>query len=398
VAGQCSAAGCGHPPFGLRMNTARAMGISRVASIVALVIAPALSSAQHHNLEPPVSKIDQIMQARAAAGDFNGSVLVAREGHILYEHGFGFANIEWKIPNDVQTKFEIGSMTKQFTALLILQLVNEGRIKLDGHVSDYLPYYRKDAGDRITISELLDHTSGVPNFLSLPGFLGGPASRTSYGVKEFVDKYCSGDLQFEPGTKFEYSNSGYFLLGAILEQISGTSYEQLLQDRIFTPLGMKDSGYAHSETVLPRRAAGYERSTTGFKNARYYDMSIPFAAGALYSTVEDLYLWDQALYGERLLPAHLRDLLFKPNLEDYGYGWGILVPKPGSPYAGESIPMHGGAIFGFQSLIQRIPKHRELIVLLDNTDSPKLLDIALEIRRALAENHSTQASAHPGPN
>jgi CubicO group peptidase (beta-lactamase class C family) len=115
-------------------------------------------------------------------------------------------------------------------------------------------------------------------------------------------------------------------------------------------------------------------------------MSIPFAAGALYSTVGDLYLWDQALYGERLLPARLRDLLFKPNLEDYGYGWVMLIPKPGSPYAGESIPMHGGAIFGFQSVIQRIPAHKELIVLLDNTDSPKLLEIALQIRGVLARS------------
>jgi CubicO group peptidase (beta-lactamase class C family) len=369
------------------MKTVRHMKISRAASILALLIAPILSSAQHGSSEPAVSRIDQIMQARSVAGDFNGLVLVAREGHILYERGFGFANMEWNIPNDVRTKFEIGSMTKQFTALLTLQFVNEGRIRLDGHLSDYLPYYRKDTGNRVTISELLSHASGIPNFLEFPGFLEGPASRVSYGVKEFVSKYCSGNLRFEPGTKFEYSNSGYFLLGAILEQTSGMSYEQLLQDRIFAPLGMKDSGYTHSETVLPHRATGYERSAAGLRNARYYDMSIPFAAGALYSTVEDLYLWDQALYGERLLPGSLRDLLFKPNLENYGYGWGILIPKEGSPYAGESIPMHGGAIFGFQSLIQRIPKHGELIVLLDNTDSPKLLEIALEIRRALSENH-----------
>jgi CubicO group peptidase (beta-lactamase class C family) len=195
---------------------------------------------------------------------------------------------------------------------------------------------------------------------------------------------CSGDLLFEPGTKFAYSNSGYFLLGAILEEVSGKSYKHLLEQRIFAPLGMKDSGYTHTETILRNRAAGYERTSPGLRNARYYDMSIPFAAGALYSTVRDLYLWDQALYTERLLPAKLRDLLFTPNLDNYGYGWAILIPAPGSPYAGESIPMHGGAIFGFQSVIQRIPRHKELIVLLDNTESPKLLDIALEIRRVLA--------------
>jgi CubicO group peptidase (beta-lactamase class C family) len=338
-------------------------------SVLALLLASELTSAQQDGLEPAVTGIDQVMRARSGAGDFNGTVLVARQGDIIYERGFGFANLEWSIPNDLRTKFEIGSMTKQFTALLILQFVNEGKIQLGGHLSDYLAYYRKETGSRVTVSELLSHTSGIPNFIR-PGFLEGPASRIRYSVKDFVQQYCSDDLRFEPGTKFEYSNSGYFVLGAILEQVSGTSYEQLLKDRIFTPLGMKDSGYAHWETVLAHRASGYERSSKGLQNSRFYDMSIPFAAGALYSTVEDLYLWDEALYGERLLPTRLRDLLFKPNLENYGYGWGILIPKAGMPYAGESIAMHGGAIFGFQSLIQRIPKHRELIVLLDNTDSP----------------------------
>ena len=163
-------------------------------------------------------------------------MLVAHEGRILYEQAFGYANFEWKIPNDLQTKFEIGSITKQFTSMLVLQFVNEGKIKLDGHVSDYLPYYRKDTGNRITISELLSHTSGVPDFIRAPGFLEGTGSRTKYRVKDFAQEYCSGNLEFEPGTSFNYSNSGYFLLGAILEQVSGRSYEQLVKDRIFTPL------------------------------------------------------------------------------------------------------------------------------------------------------------------
>ncbi len=334
----------------------------------------------------PDARIDQIMQKHYAEGDFNGTVLVARGGKVLYQHAFGLANREWGVPNDLETRFEIGSMTKQFTALLVLQLVNEGRLRLDGHISDYLPFYRRDTGSRVTLGQLLSHTSGVPNFISLPGFLEGPASRTHHSVKDFAQKYCSGDLEFEPGTKFHYSNSGYFILGAILEAVSGKSYEELLRERIFEPLGMKNSGYAHSEAVIPHRAAGYERSRAGFQNARYYDMSIPFAAGALYSTVGDLLLWDKALYGQQLLPAKLRNLLFKPNLENYGYGWGILIPAAGSPYAGESIPMHGGAIFGFQSVIQRIVTYKETIILLDNSDSPKLLDIALEIRRVLAEN------------
>jgi CubicO group peptidase (beta-lactamase class C family) len=329
-------------------------------------------------------QIDRILEVRFEAEDFNGTALIARGGQVVYERSFGLANREWGIPNDSRTKFELGSITKQFTALLILQFVNEGKIKLDGHVSEYLSWYRRDTGNRVTIHHLLSHTSGIPEFLAEPGFLEGPASRHRYGVKQFAIEHCSDDLQFEPGTRFGYSNSGYFLLGVILEQVSGETYESLLNQRIFGPLGMKDSGYTRSEPVLANRAAGYERTASGLSNARYYDMSIPFSAGAIYSTARDLYLWDETLYTNRLLPQNLQRLLFSPNLESYGYGWAILVPAQGSPYAGQSIPMHGGAIFGFQSVIQRIPNHHELIVLLDNTDSPKLLEVAQEIRRVLA--------------
>ena len=146
------------------------MKVFQAVSILALLIGPVLCSGQNQPLKPVALEIDQIMRARSRAGEFNGSVLVARQGQILYQRGFGLANMEWNIPNEVNTKFEIASMTKQFTALLILQFVNEGKIKLDGHLSEYLPYYRKDTGNRVTIAELLSHTSGIPNFLTFPGF------------------------------------------------------------------------------------------------------------------------------------------------------------------------------------------------------------------------------------
>jgi CubicO group peptidase (beta-lactamase class C family) len=349
-----------------RFATAALTGIGLAARICSAVSIP--------------DQIDALLRQKASSAQFNGTVLVAMQSRVVYERAFGSADFEWNVPNDLQTKFEIGSMTKQFTAMLVLQLVNEQRLRLGGHISDYLPYYRVDTAKRVTLHELLSHTSGIPNFLTLPGFLDGPASRMHYSPESFIRKFCSGDLQFEPGSKFEYSNSGYFILGAILERVTGKSYESLLRERIFQPLGMKDSGYAHTEALIPHRARGYERSGRGVSNARFYDMSIPFSAGALYSTVEDLYKWDQALYTERLLPAAYRELLFRPNLDNYGYGWALLIPKLGQPFAGEPIPMHGGAIFGFQSLIQRIPRERDLIVLLDNTDDPTLLSIAMQIR------------------
>ena len=363
------------------------MNLSKAVAVLLLFATPTVFPAPVERQDPAIPLIAAIMQRRFSEGDFSGTVLVARDGKILYENALGYANRDWNTANDLGTKFEIGSMTKQFTAVLVLQFVNEGKLSLDGYISDYLPYYRKDTGKRVTLAELLSHTSGIPEFLSHPGFLDGPASRTHYGVQEFTAEFCSGDLRFDPGTRFEYSNSGYFLLGAILEQVSGTSYEHLLQDRILTPLKMRNSGYTHPETILSHRATGYERTAAGFRNARYYDMSIPFAAGAMYSTVGDLLRWDQALYTDQLLPARLRDLLFRPNLENYGFGWSIYVPKSGQPNAGETILMHGGAIFGFQSVIERVPDDRELIILLDNSDSPKLLQIARDIRSALEAEH-----------
>src|ERR1700690_2914883 len=164
------------------------MKISRVPAILSLLIASILSSGQSQSANSAALRIQQIMKTRSDAGDFSGTVLVAREGRILYDGAFGLANKEWDIPNDLRTKFEIGSMTKQFTALLVLQFVNEGKIRLDGHLSDYLPYYRQETGRRVTISQLLSHTSGVPNFIQAPGFLDGPASRVRYKVKEFAQQ------------------------------------------------------------------------------------------------------------------------------------------------------------------------------------------------------------------
>jgi len=188
--------------------TNRTVRALQAASVLAALIAQAPASAQQKTPELAASRIDRAMQSHSKAGEFSGSVLVARAGRILYQHAFGYANLEWKIPNDLETKFEIGSMTKQFTALLVLELVNEGKIKLDGRLSDYLAYYRKDTGSRVRIRQLLSHTSGIPNFILAPGFLEGPASRTTYSVRDFAQRYCSGDLLFEPGNEVQLQQLG----------------------------------------------------------------------------------------------------------------------------------------------------------------------------------------------
>ena len=201
------------------------------------------------------ARIDELMKRAHEAGRFNGAVLVAENGKVIYKKGFGLANMEWNIPVETDTKFRLGSITKQFTAALVLQLVEQGKIKLDGKITDYLPDYRKETGERITIHHLLTHTSGIPSYTSLPGFF-RDVSRNPFQVSEFVKKYASGDLEFEPGTKWRYNNSGYFLLGAIIERVTGKPYEQVLKQHILDPLGMKNTDYENYNAILGKRVRG----------------------------------------------------------------------------------------------------------------------------------------------
>ena len=322
-----------------------------------------------------VERIDALMKIAYDYGQFNGSVLVAEHGKVIYKKGFGYANMEWDIPNQPDTKFRLGSITKQFTSMLILQLVEQGKLKLDGKITDYLPDYPKKNGDRITIHHLLTHTSGTPNYTDFPAFF-RTMSRNPSTPQDFLKVFADSALLFEPGTRFSYSNSGYFILGVIIEKITGKPYEQVLQENIFTPLGMNNSGYDHSGTILKKRAAAYEKDGPGFVNAAYIDMSLPFSAGALYSTVEDLYLWDQALYTEKLLPEKTKALLFKPYIPafgvGYGYGWGVGNAPIGHTTDSAMTIGHGGGINGFNTLLSRIPSEKDLVVLLNNTGGTRL--------------------------
>jgi len=318
-------------------------------------------------------QIDDLISLYNKYDQFNGAALVAENGKVIYKKGFGLANMEWNIPNEPDTRFRLGSITKQFTATLILQLVEQGKLKLDGKVSDYLDGYRKDTGAKITIHHLLSHTSGLPNYTAQPGFL-ETVSRNPYAVEAFVRQFASGDLEFEPGAKFNYSNSGYFLLGAIIEKVTGKSYEQVLKENIFDPLGMKNTGYDHYDAIIGKRAAGYVKTPSGYRNAPYLDMTIPYAAGSLYSTVEDLFLWDQALNEGKVLSAKSKELMFKPNLEDYGYGFVIKNTSLGPNKLAVPIIQHNGGINGFNTIIIRFVRDKRLIALLNNAAQGRALD------------------------
>lgn len=344
---------------------------------IALLLSQQAALAQDH-----AAKIKEVLELAHKYRQFNGSALVATNGKVIYKGGFGMANMEWNIPNTPDTRFRLGSITKQFTAMLTLQLVEQGKLKLDGKVADYLPDYRKDIGSKVTIHHLLTHTSGIPSYTSQPGFFEN-VSRNPYKVDEFVKKYASGDLDFEPGSKFTYNNSGYFLLGAIVERVTGKSYEQVLKENIFDPLGMKNTGYDHHDTIIPKRATGYRKTPTGYANAPYLDMSIPYAAGSLYSTVEDLHLWDQALYTDKLISAQSKALMYKPFLQDYAYGWAVRNASFKQNDQPVQVIEHGGGINGFTTLIRRFPNEKHVIVLLDNTGTGSLGQLTETIAKIL---------------
>lgn len=334
------------------------------------------------NAQDKAQKIDEFIQKMVEYNSFTGTALAADNREIIFKKGYSLANREWNIPNDIDTKFRLGSITKQFTAAIILKLREEGKLKLEDKLTDHVKYYRKDTGDKVTIHQLLIHTSGIPSYTSIPDFF-PEVSRKEFTVEDFVKEYCSGNFEFEPGSQWRYNNSGYYLLGAIIEEITGMTYAEALNHYILDPLGMKDSGFDKSAEILPKRAAGYENMFVEYINTPYLNMELPYAAGSMYSTVEDLYKWDQALYQPGFLTQESLDLFFTPYVEamggHYGYGWGITEKDINGDGEVEKIISHGGGINGFNTLIKRVPGKGQLIVLLNNTGGAPLDFMANQI-------------------
>jgi CubicO group peptidase (beta-lactamase class C family) len=321
-------------------------------------------------------KIDELVNKYNELGQFNGAVLVAENGNIIYSKGIGYADMENKIPNKTDTKFRIASVTKQFTATLIMQLVEKGKIKLDGKLSKYLPYYRKDTGDKITIHQILSHTSGLANYTDNPEFMQDEV-KNKVTPKDFVLRYCSAELAFEPGTDWAYSNSGYFILGAIIEEVTGKTYEAVLQENILTPLEMSNSGYENTGKVYDNYAKGYENLFGEFKPAKFLDMTIPYSAGSMYSTVEDMYKWDRALYTEKILAKASLEKMFSPVMNDYGYGWMIGQQPIGDTE--KKVTMHSGGIFGFSSIEIRLVDDGHYIMILSNFETSSINQLSMGI-------------------
>lgn len=290
-------------------------------------------------------EIDAILGAEVAPGEPGAAVALLRDGEFLHCKGYGLANVEWGIPITPDTVFHIASLTKQFTATAIMMLKERGRVLLDAPLEAYLPDFPTQ-GRRVTVRHLLNHTSGIKTYSSLAYHHNGTA-RLHASLKDLVARIAGLPFDFEPGERYLYNNSGYVLLGAIIERVSGMKYREFLDREIFRPLGMSRTLYLFDEPIVPRRAAGYQRGSAGIENASYVSATSYHAAGGLGSTVLDLARWDKAVRTNRLVSAESHAEMLRPTvLSDgsefpYGYGWGT------AEYRGRRLYHHAGGISGF---------------------------------------------------
>ena len=303
-------------------------------------------------------------------GHLWGRCLVAREAQVLVSRAYGFANLEWSIPNTPATKFRLGSITKQFTAAAILLLEERGKLRVDDPIKKHLAD-APDAWDQVTIFHLLTHTSGIPSFTGFPAYR--TSKLVSTPIEQIVASFRDKTLEFQPGEKWNYSNSGYLLLGYLIEKISGQTYQQFVRENIFTPLGMKDSGYDSHRTVIPQRAAGYSPSPNGPVNADFIDMSIPHGAGALYSTTDDLLRWTQGLFGGKLVSPASLEKMTTPFKNDYALGIQVRTLN------GRKVIDHGGGIEGFNTTLAYYPESKLTIAVLANLNGPASGEIASKL-------------------
>lgn len=333
------------------------------------------------------SRVQELMEARVQSDRFSGSILVARDGKVLVRRGYGMANREHDVTNTPETKFRLGSITKQFTAMAVMILQEQGKLDVHETIKTYLPDCPA-AWAEITVHHLLTHTSGIPSYTGFPDYARTMRLRTS--LEDLVARFKDRPLEFAPGERFRYSNSGYVLLGLLIEKVAGKPYASVLKEAIFDPLGMHDTGYDNVAPILKHRASGYSSFGPIPMNAAFLDMSVPHAAGALYSTVDDLFLWDQALLTERLLPKGTREAMFTPFKQNYGYGWVI------SRMFGRRVVGHGGGINGFVSHLLRFPDEKVCVVVLSNVEGAPVEPIAHDLAAIVFGERSSVSVRGPG--
>jgi len=330
--------------------------------------------------------IGLLLQQYHDLGQFNGAALVADGGSIVLRKGYGIANRDWQIPNSPETRYLVGSLTKSFTALAVVQMAHEGMLDLDAKISDYLPDYRPDTGSRISLRQLLTHTDGLPSYTADVRFWQSYEGDVPYSASEFVARYCSGDLQFEPGSQYRYGNSGYSILGAIIERVDGGSYAEAVARRVLEPLDMSSTGQHNSRLTLDKGATGYEVSIDGYRRAAPVYKNLR-AAGSMYSTVDDLLRYVRALAGGEFVPEDVKTTLLETREGavpgTFAYGWNVGEWSAGGAAAGKRYIAVNGEINGFNALLLHVPADDRTIILLNNTGETDLTGIATNVLRLL---------------
>lgn len=333
------------------------------AALSFLLVQPVLTKAP----ADLASRVDAVMTPFVSDGP-GATVIVVKDGRVLIRKGYGLANLETRTAMRPEMVFELGSVTKQFTSTAILMLAEEGKLSLGDDIRKYVPDF-PDKGERITIEHLLTHTSGIKDYTDDPKW--PDLWRQDLSPAQIVDLVKNAPLEFVPGTKWSYDNTGYTLLGMILEKASGVPYAEFIRAHIFAPLGMTHSLYGSLSAIIPNRAAGYSKNEKGdWENAPYLSMAQPYAAGSLMSNVDDLAKWDAAVSAGKLLsPASWDEAFTGYRLttgEDtrYGFGWQL------GTYDGHSLVHHSGGIPGYVSQVLRMPADHLYVAVLANSDAP----------------------------
>lgn len=360
--------------FRPRVQTLRALILIVVFTLAALPAAAA-SSVSTTEL---AQYADRLLAETYPADQPGATALIVRNGETVLRKGYGLANLELGVPMQPDMVLELGSVTKQFTSAAILMLQERGQLSVTDEITKYLPDFPTH-GQKITLDHLLTHVSGIPSYTGLPEW--SSQLRQDITVDQLIALFRDKPLEFAPGEKWSYNNSAYVLLGAVIEKVSGKTYEDFIEQEIFAPLGMKRSSYANLREIVPGRAAGYDKEGDKYLNTQYLSMSQPYSAGALISNVDDLALWDQALANGRLLKKESLDRMFTPvklnsgQTTKYAYGWAVW------DFQGTRIIEHGGDIFGFSSVVTRVPSERLLVVVLTNNpfQEPRPETVALRI-------------------
>ena len=309
---------------------------------------------------------DQFVTSYAKRDEFHGVVLVAKNGQILFQKAYGNAVEAWGIANTPDTKFELASLTKQFTGAAILILARTGKINLDDSVAKYYPQ-APQSWKQITIKQLITHTSGIPNN-EIRDFNKGIC--VPYTVEELIATFKNRPLKFAPGTGWAYTNTEYYLLAYIIQSVSGETYGDFLLHNVFQRLGMSASGFASTLAIVPQMAEGYARDGKSFRHRDYFDRSLEIGAGGVYSTPSDLLRWNEALNEEKLLNKKLLELMFTPSSPgNYGFGW-FIEKKP------RTKEYHEGSDPGFAAFEIRYPEERAFVIVLANLEDAPVRVIA----------------------